>query len=422
MNITTKINDSNNIIHLADGAIDFPLKQKVQTFFSKAKEAEDASIYPFRPMMRRSYSLSQLDPTQKTEKEECEARSGAFWECVGRKPSKFGGYIYLFKIREEYNDFTLGPGLSTRANDVKKKRAEIFPALEVSANDGIVTYDITYDIEEQIKSRTKYAFDVEFEVKKDLISACPDSEIQAIKDDLQTNIENAIRAGITFNAKLRIPFRKNAKTLQEIGYQFSEKNGQVFKEAPDREALLGAYHNLKEIHPERTWPDFQITSSEGIADDESYALAHFTGGLLSTGFEFNHDLDSHIVPRLHRLFEGTDYYQKTERELIHHVFSVYKKIYIAKEQNPGLRKYSEKLNFLLGMTADTLFSLSPADQLENKLTDDFVRYQIENVCEELNWESYVQRRFPTDTPRNAEMTRLWNEVENRQYSLYLVKI
>jgi hypothetical protein len=319
------------------------LQTRTKILSHKSKEAEDK---PTTPKLKRSYSqpcLFKGGSKIKFEKEACQARDGFLWKCIGREPSLFGGYIYQYEIREEYNDFTSHPDLLERIQNVELKNKDLYPAIELSPK--------------PMKAK-----------------------IDSIKE------------------------------LRKLGYHIMEKEGTVIMKMPDREALLGAYQNLKEKYPQKNLPDFDIASSEGIADDLSFALEHFKGGLLSVGCEFCHDQHFHIIPRIERALEGIDFYQKTEKDLIEQIFSLYRKIYMAKEQNPSLKNHSEKLNLILGMVTDVMFSL-PVFFLNNCSLNASTASMIANNFESPLWLKYIQKRFPIDTPTNAEIRKIWMEVE-----------
>ena len=66
----------------------------------------DAEEKPLIQRFKRSNSMPHLFKSSKIEleSEACQARDGALWKCVGRRPSH-GGYIYLYQSRDEYNDY-----------------------------------------------------------------------------------------------------------------------------------------------------------------------------------------------------------------------------------------------------------------------------------------------------------------------------
>jgi len=106
----------------------------------KAKEAEDIPFYKSSVYKEWSseYSLKP-ERVQKSEKDEITARCGEIWECVSRKPNKFGGYIYAFKMKNEYYN---RENHNVNFDALNKKADEIFPANELLNPEGLKFYDI----------------------------------------------------------------------------------------------------------------------------------------------------------------------------------------------------------------------------------------------------------------------------------------
>ncbi len=65
---------------------------------------------------------------------ESENRSGSLWKCLERKEDQWGGYIYLFRLKEEYDDVTPHKDLKARHLAAEEKLKEIFPAVEVTGS------------------------------------------------------------------------------------------------------------------------------------------------------------------------------------------------------------------------------------------------------------------------------------------------
>ena len=64
-------------------------------------------------------------------------KQGEFWECIGRKPDQYRGYIYSYALKKEY-DLELRTNdsendmfsISMKYDAVREKFSEIFPAIE----------------------------------------------------------------------------------------------------------------------------------------------------------------------------------------------------------------------------------------------------------------------------------------------------
>lgn len=69
-----------------------------------------------------------VDPNSNnnTESGEIKRRSGKLWDCIGRKPDESEGFLYRFKLKEEYNDLASEEHYQAQL----AKNDEIFPAVE----------------------------------------------------------------------------------------------------------------------------------------------------------------------------------------------------------------------------------------------------------------------------------------------------
>ena len=398
MNASIKLSASSNSTSFKNEISISPLEQKVQNLQKRVKEVEDLSSSPTR-LMSRSYSLSPMDLTGKTEKEECEAKSGQLWECVGRSPSRFGGYIYHFQSKEPYNDWTPHKELEIRKTNAAKKVTEIQPAVE-SPPSNIIRYALNLDVEQyvhleaqkQLKELTdEYgeSFDTHFPDVSALTKALYDKETLSIQG-----------------------FQQEAKALEPLGYRVLEINGQISIEFPDRQALLGAWQNLKEKHPEKNLPNLDILSIDGIAGDLAFTEAYFTHDvLLSTGQEFCHDHFSHVMIRLLRMLKGSSSYQSEKTGLLQWIRPVYRAIHIAKrvESTNNAKEHWDHLCFIPGMLTDILFSHH--DEQWSIYNEQNISAMISTFWERPDLQPYIQRRFPGQKITNVSMDAVCNEVK-----------
>jgi hypothetical protein len=400
MNINTSnlISENSKIKPVIESDIS-TLGQRVQNSYKKSKETEDLKE-PSRPM-RRSHSLSQLDKLEKTESEECSSRSGALWECIGRNPSEFS-YIYKFRIREEFDDLTPHPDRAGRETGADLKIAELYPAVEDKPSE-FRYLSCKFDIEQHLELL------IEPLIKEIVLSLLP-SETASLKKKIRKNLSE--------DGLLKI--LQNGKFLQELGYQMLEKHGKTFLELPDLPTLLGRWHNLREKYPEKNLPPFDAVSSDGIADDLSYAEAYFAHDtLLSNGPEFCHDHQVHVISRIHRMLKGSDAYKKEKASGVKLIASVYKAIHIFRRVQPSQGKESwKKLCFIPGMLTDVLFSAARDRDIQGTFTERHVEDSIASVWEQPSWKGYIKKRFFEDMPTNASMKRVWNNVKNTEENFH----
>lgn len=62
-------------------------------------------------------------------------KTGKLWECISRTLQSCGGYIYLFKLKPEFDTVTANLLTKDCLMAAQAKSKEIFPALEVYAED-----------------------------------------------------------------------------------------------------------------------------------------------------------------------------------------------------------------------------------------------------------------------------------------------
>ncbi|HLB52862.1 MAG TPA: hypothetical protein VJK48_04065 [Chlamydiales bacterium] len=287
------------------------------------------------------------------EKKACEAKSSAFWECVGRKLSRRGdGFIYLFKARREYDDSvpfifeSYDPELMDNlpASRLKRRKKEIFPALELSA----FTVQTSWKI--------------------------PNTDLPAFHDwEPETPLQAAV------------------PILQELGYRtYKDHNENVMMEIPDLEALLGCWEHLRMNHPMMDLPILSVISSDGIADDISYATSYFShDAVLSLNKEFVHDHHYHLIPILTAILDGKEEYIKTKAHYVNQLKSLHRYIENLQdgETQVDVKKY---LSVTLGMLTDSLTSVGYGISFPSKEKENFDD-SIERLS--LPWRQYVAKRF-----------------------------
>jgi hypothetical protein len=369
----------------------------------RAKEAEDLHQRVHRP---RSSSVSRVQPGStsgiEADKIEVAKRSGVLWDCISRKPNKEGGYIYKFRLKDEYDNVTSkNPERLLKAID---KISEIAPAVEAPAP-GVRRYlgGITEEeylimtIEENLGGFEKITPKL-IEEARPVFSAQAKEECRAMKQ------------------------------IRALGYDAEFKPTGVYFSCPDREALTARWEDLRSTHPEL--PKFDIISSEGIADDMAFVEALFShDALLSDGKEFFHDQYAHLVPTLLTILQSKNSeheYQTEKIRFLSAVGKVLRRILIVEqslsraESDPRIASVMSKLNeikALLGLYVDTTSSSKSIEGIRNR---NIRGYIIERILKNPDWNDYMVNRFGADYAKQKDIINeaLWDlqEIE-RQYDI-----
>lgn len=291
--------------------------------------------------------------------------SGELWSCIGRKASPYGGYIYRFVAKEEFDNYTPNENLSLCIKRVEKKSSEIFPAIESTA--------------QELSSFSKKMADV----------------------------------WRNFNSSQSQEFRRQVEALNEIGYQvFIGEDVQI--ELPDLEALLNGWKHLQNKRPELNLPDMDVVDSKGIADDVAYANAYRDhDALLSSGKEFVHDHTVHVMSRISLMLKGKESYESIKQYMTNIINEMRVVIEEAesKEKADGiLHKEKDKLDFIVGMVTDSLFSIDDEGSIKRvnlKMLEGWLNNPI--VPSAKVWNNYLRKRFGPDCSF-ATISKLWKEI------------
>lgn len=266
-------------------------KQHDRMIISKNKEEHSTS----RRITRQS-SVPNLNQMQQvSEQQELRRKSGEIWQCISRTQDKYGGYIYEFITKDEYDWLRLGENnrrdpLLDISNEQAKKKFEkklddIFPATENSVILGALLID-----NEEVKA--------DFEERYSQFSG-------------SFKIED-----------------KQKTFLHDLGYSGQMIKGKYHLKMPDRDALLARLEKLKETQPEIS---VEIASTEDVAGDLEFIEALFLNdAVLSSGKEFVHDSLVHVIPTiLLSTHKNTTDYQLNKAKLMKFFKTMYQKIYVA---------------------------------------------------------------------------------------------
>ncbi|HEY5259411.1 MAG TPA: hypothetical protein VIJ46_02105 [Rhabdochlamydiaceae bacterium] len=310
------------------------------------------------------------------DKAEIAQRDGVLWQCIGRK-SDGPGFIYEYKLRDEYNDVTANPDAKKRGAAATQKMREAFPAVE--------------------------------DYGANVLYLDPQVPLKDLSPDAQS-------------------MRAYLKDLLALGYRAERREDGVYLYLPDREALLARWDKLREVRPQL--PDLRILTSQGIADDLSFARAFFThDALLSTSKEFVHDHLSHVIPTLALILvaEARDKpsaYRDERSRLAHLLGKAYRRIMITRSllENNILEIPEDKLRWVrqdlpkieatLGTLADVVSSMGTYEEtaeIDKALV--YSRNAFFRAWDNPNWKVYFERRFGAENIDTSDLQQVWGFLE-----------
>lgn len=331
------------------------------------------------------------------------SHSGQIWECVDRVPNETGGYTYVYRLRDEFDDLTPGPDLNVRKQRILDKTKEMFPAVEPSGTE-ILRLDPTQDrgmIIDQIVEKSLNVF---------LNSLDPMTRM--IIDSFISSMRETLRAAKTAEDKMY-------PVLNRLGYSLStdakEEKGHYLT-LPDRETVIARWEKLREEQPHL--PPFDILPSEGIADDVAFVNANLTHDtLLSSGQEFVHDHLLHIMPNLMLRLEissspqAQKNYSETKDHVVKMIADEYRSVMMFKD--------------LFEAGKIDVQSLDPNLLIPDDATDSQSRIYIQNQIKNLDRDTvkatiqYVEALLGalvdqiSSISSNAELSEFWGSSERR---------
>lgn len=224
-------------------------------------------------------ALGKTVDIQDIEKNEAlKARSSPLWECIDRIQNETGGYSYVFRARDEYDNVTKHPDLEKRKMNTNAKVTELYPAIDAKPSEmALFNTDLTDEARFNLLRETFEAGYV-YDPNLDLLGLKPDFFKMVVKPQLELNLH-------AYNQIIQLGFCSNYK-----------KDG-VFMTIPDEKTLLVRWEKLRETDPKL--PQLTLASSEGIADDVSFVESFFKDDILiSNEKEFVHDMTLHALKTL----------------------------------------------------------------------------------------------------------------------------
>ncbi len=297
------------------------------------------------------------------EQQEIAQRSGEFWECVSREKCPRAGFVYKFRLRDDFDDVTPDENRAARAKAADQKSKKMFPAIELTGTQMLA---------------------------------------------LDPNVpESKLKSGT-------LKIREHVELLMQLGYRTEWKEDGVYLYLPDREALLANWEILRAADPEL--PELTIQSSEGIASDIDYVKAYFThDGVLSTGKEFLHDHQAHILSVVVLILSSekpsdelgrNPAYRMEKSRIVRLLGKAYRRVMIAQElcrtnflklseeELALLKKHLPKIEATLGSFADILSSKDRyTATLQWKEKSVYGGDSFLQAWSDPDWGNYLYRRF-----------------------------
>jgi hypothetical protein len=364
-----------------------------------------------RPTLIRVTSTPNLrkQRTDQPEEQELRKKDSEMWECVGRKLDKFGGYIYTFRMRKEF-DFVQNLNTIQARDNYQKKIEEIFPAIEPQAQ----TLKWEFFCSKNTDFFNQLGYSMEVDSLLDIL-CLPDreallarwSKVQVDRskflDELFHQLKQLKGAELLEywdKIQEKHPYLPNLRSIVDVG------------KLDDPDYLLSIWEIIR---PEL--PDLDIASGDGIASDIEFVSQYFShDALLSSGKEFIHDHMNHVFPTIELILtcQAPMPYKKAKFELVQWIAKAFRRIEIAKKElefqkgNDDLKSGIKKMELTLGLIVDGLsaqnkFELEGIEDLIHKLTG---FWEVGEKFNDKVWES----RFKDEVRNNFQLEQLWNQM------------
>lgn len=386
------------------------------------REAEEVVTKTPRPHLLRQLSAHHLDRCG--DLENLSQKSGYLWDCVKRIPNKLGGFIFKFKLKEEYDDITI----ADRGEKIKRwcaslhKQGSIFPAIE-KRGCRVLDWDPKMSrekwLEHIVDDEFNNAFTITLKNSKSNI-LCFDQRCELIWNNLKSSLSME-------NFKERID--KSLKIIPEtpsllaLGYKSRMRKKGLYLYIPDREAVLANWEKLRETRP--SLPVLNILSSNGIADDAAFVTAFLAHGiLLSDEKEFLHDSLQHVVPSIILMLKsdqnGNPNYHAEKFLAAKLIISGYRTIMITKrvleKDSHGLlgsvvlliKTHIPKIEAALAALADYLSNFSNYKLTMNGSPSEANKFVV--IWDSPDWKNYWSQRFGEANMNYDLLKSVWNQM------------
>ncbi len=286
-------------------------------------------------------------------------KQGHLWECIDRKPDEFGGYIYHYKLRKEFDFETL---VLVGHDHTKDENGD----------------DELERVEKASEEKTQQIF--------------PAAEPEGFED---------VSEILEFVSQGR---------FKKFGYSIKRDNTGVYLCIPDQEALEARFEKIRKFHPGSK--PLKILSSEDVADDLTFIKAYLKYDVILG--EFVHDHFAHILPTLNLMLSFPEEYA-IERERLRGVITTFlgrinlAEQMIEKGHLNDLKSQLPKIKTALGIAVDTLWAFPRMGTLENLNQDSFENTLLEVIEDSFLkfWEKKFGEKFDRDAFANH-----WEQLVN----------
>lgn len=349
----------------------------------KAREAEDAKIKPRFPLIRQAstpnFTTQKLVAThlESMKKEKIAAKTGEMWECIDCSNDKYGGEVYTFKIKPEFQTMN-----AQKHFEVYEK---MWPAVEIEPH--------------QI----------------DLLLS-PDVKLEDLSGPALHLLGSIIKV---------------RRELKQLGYDFkSDRTGNdCYLKLPDRNALMARWERLRIKYPDLN--ELDVADSSGVASDIAFIEAYLSHDcMLSSGKEFIHDHTVHLLPTLAFMLSrevGKLIYPKEKFYLVKNVVQNYRKLVIARNQLiqgtlnmnakavAKAKKGLDQIDTVLGVIVDEISASPNPRKLGGRaVTKDIMGRMLSTVTVDSPknpWIKYWNHRFgPPNVLTPEMMQKMWKLV------------
>ncbi len=348
---------------------------------------------------------------------ELNKKTGRLWECISRTLQSGGGYIYQFKLKPEFDTVTANLQSKDCLMAAQAKSKEIFPALEIYAED-YPYLDLRFQKNKELQEEW-------IEEKCNIVlrntNGLLPSTNRTITEIFQT-LRQTIKAGLDKRLKI-------GEDLRKLGFKKITNRKGVYFFLPSRDVIIERFAKLKNIRP--NLGSLKLASSQDVANDMDFVRNYVThDGLLSEGAEFMHDHSAHILPLLFLKLESESLsskhtYEKSKKRINNYVQVAYERIINAER---GMMKgtlvvdqaykdrFKNDLNLLktgLGIIVDRLAAINSLDRFQKtaiKITEigeEILKKHFETIWTKINWKEYIAKRYPLYKINPHTLSSLW---------------
>lgn len=304
---------------------------------------------------------------------EIEEKHGELWRCVGRRKGRGKGYIYRFKLRDEFDESRASSPQEAekRARATIEKIDKIFPSVEPHG----------------LKHRFCYTFGEE---RKEIFE--------------------------------KLCYR-----------QWRDSTGD-YHEFPDEVTLLEEWDDLRIIRP--SLPRMTIVKTNGKADNATFITTNcIANAILSAGNQFVHDHTAHLIQQINLMLDsepvtpenkGETNYEATRAKWVAKVSQTYLEMQHIKQsiEKRKVARYKQESNFFLKhypLLETSLGAFVDFSTNKNKYKDIHSLLAYKNILtlpsHSKSWLRYLQSCFP-DLEVTKELLRSANDTFNTLKGAY----